>query len=117
MLAKKLTQENISYITTREPGGSPFAETLRGHLLSGEGKHLSPLTRLFLMTAARTDHIHNIIKPALKKGQWVLCDRFYDSTKAYQGYGEHVDLQLIDTVQSSIGIAPDKTFIFLSPGG
>lgn len=85
-LAETLAQRQIDFIQTREPGGSPFAETLRSVLLDSNN-HMSDDSELLLMFAARADHLETVIKPALAQGKWVLCDRFIDSTYAYQGYG------------------------------
>src|SRR5258707_11399730 len=85
MLAERLRAAGRSIVTTREPGGSPGAESIRGLLLTGEVDRWSPFTETLLMYAARRDHIERVIEPALERGEWVLSDRFADSTRAYQG--------------------------------
>lgn len=90
-----LTDANIDYIVTREPGGTPLGEALRAMLLSNDYKGMSSDTELLLMFAARAEHVAQVIKPALAKGQWVLCDRFTDATFAYQGGGRQLDMQRI----------------------
>ncbi len=85
-LGKRLQDNGIDYLRTREPGGSPFAERLRDILLD-PATDISDDTELLLMFAARCDHMQHVILPALARGTWVICDRFTDSTIAYQGYG------------------------------
>ncbi|TXD96914.1 dTMP kinase [Psychrobacter frigidicola] len=85
-LCARLQAANIDYVRTREPGGSPFAERLRDILLD-PATAISDDTELLLMFAARCDHMQQVIIPALKRGTWVICDRFTDSTIAYQGFG------------------------------
>jgi dTMP kinase len=84
-LAERLNAAKLRTIVTREPGGSPGAEIIRHLVLSGMGKLLGPDAETLLFAAARDDHVRSVIKPALKEGTWVLCDRFADSTRAYQG--------------------------------
>ncbi|WP_325048590.1 dTMP kinase [Salinibius halmophilus] len=83
-------------VQTREPGGTPLAESIRQLLLSKQEDAPVPLAELLLMFAARAQHIEKKIKPALAQGQWVLCDRFTGSTRAYQGFGREMGLQAID---------------------
>lgn len=85
-LCQRLTHEGIPFVRTREPGGSPFAEQLRALLLN-PNTDIEADTELLLMFAARSDHLHKVIMPALDTGKWVICDRFTDSSVAYQGYG------------------------------
>ena len=87
-VANYLREQQIGFVQTREPGGSPFAETLRGLLLD-PATIMNDASELLLMFAARADHIATVIQPALAQGQWVLCDRFIDSTVAYQGFGRN----------------------------
>src|SRR5258708_34828662 len=84
-LAERLNAAKLRTIVTREPGGSPGAEVIRHLLLSGMGKLLGPDAETLLFAAAPDDHVRTVIKPALNQGIWVLCDRFSDSTRAYQG--------------------------------
>ncbi|MEO6946008.1 MAG: dTMP kinase [Nitrobacter sp.] len=85
ILAERLDAAKLRTIVTREPGGSPGAEIVRHLVLSGLGKLLGADAETLLFAAARDDHVHTVIKPALEQGIWVLCDRFADSTRAYQG--------------------------------
>lgn len=85
-LCSRLQANNIDYLRTREPGGSPFAERLRAILLDPDTA-INDDTELLLMFAARCDHMQQVILPALQRGTWVICDRFTDSTFAYQGFG------------------------------
>jgi dTMP kinase len=90
-LADALRARGQDVVTTREPGGSPGAEAIRALLVSGDTARWSPETEALLINAARADHLDRTIRPALAKGQWVICDRFADSTMAYQGYGMGLD--------------------------
>jgi len=85
-LCQRLQAAGIDYVRTREPGGSPFAERLRAILLD-PATDINDDTELLLLFAARADHLQQVILPALQRGAWVICDRFTDSTIAYQGYG------------------------------
>ncbi len=117
MLAERLGRDDRDVVLTREPGGSLGAEILRHIILSGVGKMLGPETETLLFAAARDDHVRSVIAPALARGQWVLCDRFYDSTRAYQGQLGQVDRALMDSLQRvTIGaLQPDVTFILDVP--
>ncbi|EKS28250.1 dTMP kinase [Afipia felis] len=117
MLADHLKSEGIETLVTREPGGSPGAEIIRHLLLSGVGKLLGADAETLLFAAARDDHVHQVIKPALEKGAWVLCDRFTDSTAAYQGAAGKVDAAFIRALtHATIGkLEPDLTFILDVP--
>ena len=97
-------------LATREPGGSPGAEVLRALLLDPRGDW-APLTETLLHFAARADHIACTIGPALAAGTWVVSDRFYDSTMAYQGYGQLADRAAIAQLTTLIGLRPDLTLI------
>jgi dTMP kinase len=101
-------------ILTREPGGTPGAEALRGLLLN-PASAFTPLADLFLHFAARADHVERLIKPALARGAIVLCDRFYDSTMAYQGYGMGVDRDDILRLIRMLGCYPTLTFVLHAP--
>lgn len=87
-LCDYLTKQKIPFVQTREPGGTPFAEQLRAVLLDKDSV-LDQKTELLAIFTARADHIHKVILPALARGQWVICDRFIDSTVAYQGFGRY----------------------------
>jgi dTMP kinase len=116
-LAERLNGAELRTIVTREPGGSPGAEIIRHLLLSGMGKLLGPEAETLLFAAARDDHVHTVIKPALDQGIWVLCDRFFDSTRAYQGRLGKVDPKVLDAMQRvTIGdLKPDLTIILDVP--
>jgi dTMP kinase len=104
-------------IETREPGGSPGAEDIRGLLLGGGVERWDDVTELLLMYAARRDHLARKVWPALARGQWVLCARFEDSTRAYQGAGSGLDQAMIETLGSVArgAFVPDLTLILDLP--
>ena len=116
-LKKYLTRKGIACKVTREPGGPPISEKIRKILLDPNHRKLAPLSELLLYEAARVQHIHEVIKPLLKKGTIVLCARFNDATLAYQGYGRKLDRSLIEKLNrlSSQGIRPDMTFLLDCP--
>lgn len=116
-LADRLKGLGIAVVFTREPGGSPGAEAIRHVLLSGAAKPLGPVTETILFAAARDDHVRNTIEPALARGAWVVCDRFINSTRVYQGVLGHVDAQFIHALErTTIGdLKPDLTFILDVP--
>ncbi|OAF05804.1 thymidylate kinase [Bradyrhizobium centrolobii] len=116
-LADRLSAAKLRTIVTREPGGSPGAEIMRHLVLSGMGKLLGPEAETLLFAAARDDHVRTVIQPALNQGIWVLCDRFADSTRAYQGSLGSVPTGLINAMQRvTIGdLKPDLTFILDLP--
>ena len=87
MIAQRLRAKGKDVLLTREPGGSPWAERLRDALLTPKGRALAPTEQASLFAAARADHVDTVIEPALAAGRWVICDRFCDSTEAYQGSG------------------------------
>lgn len=117
LLAARLQDEGREVVVTREPGGSPGAETIRGLLVSGEPDRWSAITETLLMYAARRDHVERTIAPALDRGVWVVCDRFYDSTRAYQGAGGGAPTDLIEALERSVvgEILPDLTLILDLP--
>lgn len=117
LLAERLNASKLQTIVTREPGGSPGAEIIRHLLLSGFGKALGPEAESLLFAAARDDHVKTVIKPALAQGKWVLCDRFTDSTRVYQGELGNVDPKLIRAMERvTIGnLKPDLTLILDVP--
>jgi dTMP kinase len=116
-LAERLRGAGIEVVATREPGGSPGAEAVRELVLNGAADRWSPATETLLMYAARRDHIERVIEPALASGAWVVCDRFADSTRAYQGAGGGTDPGLIAALEDHVlGAArPDLTLIFDLP--
>ncbi|MCK1491278.1 dTMP kinase [Bradyrhizobium sp. 180] len=116
-LADRLTAARMRILVTREPGGSPGAEIMRHLVLSGMGKLLGPEAETLLFAAARDDHVRTVIQPALSQGVWVLCDRFADSTRAYQGSLGRVPDGLINAMQRvTIGdLKPDLTIILDLP--
>ena len=110
LLAENLAALNIPTRTTREPGGSPGAEILRTLLLSGQ-HHYAPLAETLLHFAARAEHMDRTIRPALNAGTWVLCDRFFDSTEAYQVHGQGADPEAFATLKTLIQPHPALTLI------
>jgi dTMP kinase len=117
LLAKRLRSLGLKVVLTREPGGSTGAEIIRHILLSGIAKPLGAETEAILFAAARDDHVRNVIRPALVEGKWVVCDRFIDSTRVYQGALGKVDMKLIRSLERvTVGAAmPDLTFILDVP--
>jgi len=117
LLAERLADANVRTIVTREPGGSPGAEIIRHLVLSGMGKLLGAEAETLLFAAARDDHVHTVIEPALKQGIWVLCDRFSDSTRVYQGILGQVSPTILSAMQRvTIGdLKPDLTLILDVP--
>src|SRR5579871_4528076 len=113
-LAAHLRERGIDLITTREPGGTTLGEKLRAVLLSSRTEGLSPLAELGLMFADRAQHIDEQILPALDRGQWVLCDRFTDSSEAYQGGGRELGSETILAMHRLCGnLQPDLTILLL----
>jgi len=112
-LAQRLEAAGFDVLVTREPGGSPGAEAIRHVLLSGAAKPLGPDVEAILFSAARDDHVRTTILPALDSGQWVICDRFADSTRVYQGVLGHVDMRFINALEriALSGLKPDLTII------
>ena len=112
-----LTKQGYEVVVTREPGGTVLAEKLRTLLLEKNNEHIAVQTELLLMFAARAQHLENVIKPALNKGQWVLCDRFTDSTYAYQGGGRKIALETIAWLENFVQqqLRPDLTLLFDAP--
>ncbi len=116
-LADRLAGAGVHTIVTREPGGSPGAEIMRHLVLSGVGKVLGPEAETLLFAAARDDHVHLVIGPSLARGLWVLCDRFSDSTRVYQGSLGKVDPALIDALDRVTidALRPDLTLVLDVP--
>ena len=117
LLSAALTARGLGNIVTREPGGSDGAEIIRKLLVEGDPGRWDPLVETLLVFAARADHVACTIRPALESGNWVICDRFTDSTFAYQGAGRGLDAQTIRNIeQVSIGdFRPDLTLILDVP--
>jgi len=116
-LSQALSARGIGNIVTREPGGSTGAEEIRALLVEGEPGRWGPLVETLLLFAARADHIARTIKPALASGKWVVCDRFTDSTFAYQGAGRGLDLDIIRQIEqvSIDNFRADLTLILDAP--
>ena len=116
-LAERLKLRGHEVVLTREPGGSPGAEAMRHLLLKGIAKPLGPEAETLLFAAARDDHVSTLIRPALDRGAWVICDRFIDSTRVYQGTLGNVDQRLIRALERLVvGVTmPDITFILDIP--
>jgi dTMP kinase len=114
LLANVLSARGLDVVETREPGGTPEAEALRNLLVTGAATRWTAEAEALLNYAARDSHLLKVIRPALASGQIVLCDRFMDSTRAYQGYAGNCDLALLDCLEAAIvGTArPDLTLIF-----
>ncbi|HVH02068.1 MAG TPA: dTMP kinase [Amaricoccus sp.] len=117
-LAAQLRAEGASVVETREPGGSPGAEQIRRLLVEGDPGRWSAETEILLFTAARRDHLERTIRPALAAGAVVLCDRFADSTRVYQGVARADLRPMVDAAHAlAIGVEPDLTLILdLDPG-
>ncbi|ANG62670.1 dTMP kinase [Marinobacterium aestuarii] len=116
-IRSELDARGIDVVLSREPGGTPLAEEIRTLLLSPRDERVCEDAELLLMFAARAQHIAALIKPALARGSWVLCDRFTDATFAYQGGGRGVDVQRIRTLESLVqgALRPDCTFLLDLP--
>jgi dTMP kinase len=116
-LAERLIARGQQVVVTREPGGSPGAETIRELLVTGQTDRWSPITETLLMYAARRDHIERTVAPALAAGDWVVSDRFADSTRAYQGAGGGAPASLIQTLERHVlgETRPDLTLILDLP--
>ncbi len=110
-LGVALRAEGLDVVTTREPGGTPLGEQIRRVLLDSRTAGLSPWAELALMFAVRTQHVRALIKPALDTGKWVLCDRFTDSSEAYQGSGRQLGVEPILSLHAILcdGLMPDLT--------
>jgi dTMP kinase len=104
-------------VLTREPGGTPLAERVRALVLEADGEALPPAAELLLMFAARSIHLANLIRPALARGEWVICDRFTDATRAYQGAGRGLDPACIEALATLVhaDLAPDLTLLLDLP--
>ena len=116
-LAGALAERGIDHVVTREPGGTPLAEKIRGLVLDARDESLPAAGELLLMFAARAVHLHNYIEPQLQAGRWVLCDRFTDATYAYQGGGRGLDLRSIAQLEQLVqgSRRPDLTLLLDAP--
>ncbi len=112
-IAARLEQENIALICTKEPGGTPVGERIREVVLLEPDLEIEPLTEFLLYSASRAQIVRKVIKPALGAGQWVLCDRYFDSSLAYQGYGRGLDARILEEITSlaTQGLKPHLTFL------
>ena len=116
LLAERLASEGVPIVVTREPGGGKGGERIRKLLTGKSAGSYSPETEILLFTAARRNHLDKLIGPALNEGKLVICDRFADSTRIYQGFERPQMRSLIDQLHDSvIGIDPDMTFILDLP--
>lgn len=111
-LAERLRAAGLTVVETREPGGTEGAEAIRALLIGGAEARWSPETEALLFTAARRDHLERVIAPALARGDWVVCDRYVDSTRAYQGAAGGA-IGLVDALHDlAVGREPDVTLLF-----
>lgn len=117
-LAEALRARGLDVLLTREPGGSPGAEAIRALLLEGEGDRWTPGAEALLFAAARADHLAKTIEPALAAGRWVVCDRFLDSSRAYQGVAGEVGDAAVLTLHriGRGGALPDRTLVLMLAG-
>lgn len=117
LLSKAFQAASLKHITTREPGGSKGAEAIRELVVTGAVDRWHPTTEALLFMTARYDHLETLIRPALAAGQWVLCDRFYDSTYVYQGLGKQVGGEWLDGVYNHLygTMGPDMTLLLDIP--
>jgi dTMP kinase len=113
-LARSLTAAGHELVVTREPGGTPGAEAIRALLLNPDIA-LDPMAQTLLHFAARADHVAGLIRPALARGAIVICDRFYDSTVAYQVHGQGVAAERVAALVAMLGLKPDLTFMLEVP--
>ena len=113
LLAEALRARGVGVVTTREPGGTPGAEAIRAMVLDPAGESWGPRAEALLFAAARADHVERLIRPALARGDWVLTDRYLDSSRAYQGGGSGLDDADILTLHriGSGGLLPDRTVL------
>ena len=116
-LAAALRAHGLTVVATREPGGTPLAERLREVVLQRGTERIAPEAETLLMFAARAVHVENLIRPALARGEWVICDRYSDATRAYQGGGRGVSASFIETLSGEVlgGFTPDLTLLLDLP--
>ncbi|HEY3675775.1 MAG TPA: dTMP kinase [Candidatus Tumulicola sp.] len=115
-VAVGLSKRGLDPLSTREPGGTPLGDSIRGMFLS-RGSNIAPMAEALLVNAARAQHVADVIAPRLRAGGIVLCDRYVDSTLAYQGYGRGLDLAALRGICDAAtgGLAPDITFVLDVP--
>ncbi len=113
LLTERLRAAGVMVTATREPGGSPGAEAIRALLVRGDADRWSPVSETLLFFAARRDHIERLIRPELERGAWVVCDRFTDSTRAYQAIAGEGPMELISELEQRVldGVWPDLTLV------
>ncbi len=117
LVAEAIRKRGIDVVTTREPGGTPGAEAIRALLMAGEENRWSARAEALLFAAARADHVERVIRPATEAGVWVICDRFLDSTRAYQGGAGGMsdnDILILHRIGSD-GFMPDRTLLLTLP--
>lgn len=114
LLEEYLRRHQVQIVVAREPGGTPVGESIRRVLLDSKTTHLRPISELLLYYASRYQNLHQVIIPALERGEWVLCDRYADASMAYQGYGRGIDLETIEQLNRVVigGRLPDLTLLF-----
>ncbi len=112
-----IEERGFEVVATREPGGTPAAERIRELLLEHGEETMPPIAELLLFFAARSLHVENVIGPALARGAWVVCDRFTDTTRAYQGSGRGLDAELIERLAAQVhpALEPDLTLLLDAP--
>lgn len=117
LLAERLRSTGREVVLTREPGGTPAGEAVRGLLLTGAAERWSARSEVLLLAAARREHVECVIRPALARGAWVVCDRYIDSTRAYQGGAGGVPDAAIMAVHefATAGLLPDRTLLLTVP--
>lgn len=117
LLLQFLTRKGIPYVYTREPGGTPIAEQIRTTLLSRRNLDMSLMTEALLFAAARAENVEKVIRPALSEGKLVVCDRYVDSSLAYQGYAGGLPVEVIRSINEAAtgGLWPDMTLLFDLP--
>ena len=116
-LADLIERRGYGVVTTREPGGTPAAERIRALLLEHGSEPVPDIAEMLLFFAARSLHLSNRIRPALNRGDWVVCDRFTDASRAYQGFGRRLGLERINTLAEWVqeGLEPDLTILLDAP--
>lgn len=117
LIRNYFSEKNLPLVVTREPGGTPLAEEIRALLLQKREEVVAPDAELLLVFSARAQHLARVIRPALARGEWVLCDRFTDATYAYQGGGRGLSMQRIAELESMVqdGLQPGLTLLLDLP--